>query len=150
MIGIEQASKALGLSERQLYRRITAARQVIEKHTGRGANNSLLLDGSAMKILQILEDYRRDGATMSQAVERIQDSIEGKSVVKREDPAANEETMPEAWRLLIAAKDELIEAQREEIAHLRHEVERLMPLALPSPRRGLLGLFRRRKDTVLS
>ncbi len=47
--------------------------------------------------------------------------------------------MPEPWRLLITAKDELITSQREEIAHLRGEVERLLPLALPAPRRGILG-----------
>jgi len=148
MIGIEQAAKVLGLSERQLYRRCSAAHPVLANHTGRGANNSLLFDGSAIEILRTIEDYRQDGATVSQAVERIQDSIEGKSVVKREDPPANEETMPEAWRLLIASKDELIAAQREEIAHLRHEVERLMPLLALPPRRGIFGLFRRSKPTA--
>ena len=148
MIGIEQASKALGLSERQLYRRCSAAHPVLASHTGRGANNCLLFDGSAIEILRTIEDYRQDGATVSQAVERIQDSIEGKSVVKREDPSANQETMSESWHLVIAAKDELIATQREEIAHLRHEVERLMPLLALPPRRGIFALFRRRASAV--
>jgi len=145
MTGIGQAAKALGLTERQVYRRISDARPVLSSHIRKGENNKLLLDGSAIEILRAVEDYRKSGLTVPQSVERIRDSISEKRPETIGKPAENALDMSEPWQLLIAAKDEMIAAQREEIAHLRGEVDRLMPLALPSPRRSFITLFRRNR-----
>ena len=148
MTGIEQAAKALGLTDRQLYRRISDARPLLAPHLRKGENNKLLLDGSAIEILRSVEDYRKAGFTVSQSVERIQDSISGKPAENTRKPAGNTPNVSEPWQLLIAAKDEMIAAQQEEIVHLRGEVERLLPLALPAPRRGIFGRFRRSRATA--
>lgn len=147
MTGIEQAAKALGLTERQVYRRISDARPVLSDHIRKGENNKLLLDGSAIAILRSVEDYRKAGHTVSQSVERIRDSISGNQPETTRKPAGNAPEIAEPWQLVIAAKDEMISAQREEIAHLRGEVERLLPLALPAPRR-LFGFFRRKREAT--
>jgi len=146
MTGIEQAAKALGLTERQVYRRISGVRPVLTDHIRKGENNKLLLDGSAIEILRKVEDHRKAGLTVSQAMERIRDSISGNQPEDAGKPTENIPEMPEAWRLVITAKDELISSQREEIAHLRGEVERLLPLALPAPRRRFITLFRRKSE----
>ena len=146
MIGIEQAAKALGLSERQVYRRISAVRPVLSGYLRRGENNSLLLDGSAIEILRAVEDYRKTGDTVDQAMERVLDSINGKPSGNGGKPKENGPELSEPWKLLIAAKEETIRMLREENVHLRGEVDRLLPLALPAPRRGFFTLFRRRGD----
>jgi len=148
MIGIDKAAEALGLSERQVYRRISDARPVLSGHVRKGENNKLLLDGSAVEILRAVEDCRKTGLTVSQSIARIRDSIGGN---RPENTGKRAEIAPETaepWKLIIAAKDETIEALKAENAHLRGEVERLMPLALPAPRRGFLGLFRRQKTVT--
>jgi len=148
MVGIEQAAQTLGLTERQLYRRISAVQPVLSSHIGRGENNCLLLDGSAIEILRTVEDYRQTGLTVSQATERIRDSISGKSGENGGKPEENRPEISEPWKLVIAAKDETIRTLREENIHLRGEVDRLLPLALPAPRRGLFTLFRRSRATA--
>ena len=148
MIGIEQAAKTLGLSERQLYRRVSSVRPLLTDHLRKGENNRLLLDGSAIEILRTVEDYRKEGRTVSQSIERIRDSISGNRPENSGKSAGNAPEISEPWQLVIAAKDEMITAQREEIAHLRAENERLLPLALPAPRRGIFALFNRRRATA--
>ena len=144
MTGIEQAAKALGLTERQVYRRISGVRPVLADHIRKGENNKLLLDGSAIEILRKVEDHRKEGLTVSQSMERIRDSISGNQPENTGKPVENVPEISGPWQLVIAAKDEMIAAQREEIAHLRAENERLLPLALPSPRRRFITLFRRK------
>lgn len=146
MIGIQQAAQSLGLSERQVYRRISAVRPVLAGHIGKGESNSLLLDGSAIDILRAVEDYRKTGLTVSQSMERIRESISGKPPENGGKPEENHPEISESWKLVLAAKDETIRTLQEENVHLRSEVDRLLPLALPAPRRGLLRLFRRRGD----
>ena len=120
---------------------------MLSGHIGRGENNSLLLDGSAIEILRAIEDYRKAGYTVSQSMERIQDSIGRKPSENSGKPEGNRPEISEPWELVLAAKDETIRTLQEENAHLRSEVDRLLPLALPAPRRGLLlRLFRRRGD----
>ena len=71
-----------------------------------------------------------------------------------EDAGGKAPEISDPWASILAAKDETIRTKdeairmlQEEAAHLREEVARLLPLALPRPRRGLLlGLFRRRGD----
>jgi len=140
MIGIEQAAKALGLSERQVYRRLSSARPVLSGHIGKGENNRLLLDGSAIEILRAVEDYRKSGLSVSQSIERIRDSIGGNPPENGGKPAGNPS---EPWHIVIAAKDETIRTLQAENEHLRSEVERLLPLALPKPRRRFLTFLRR-------
>ncbi len=145
MIGIEQAARSLGLSERQTYRRISAVRPLLSEHVGRGQNNSLQLDGSAIEILRVVEDGRKAGLTVSQSMERIRDSIGEKVEANEGKPEEDhpETEIPGPWLLVIAAKDETIRTLHEENARLRSEVDRLLPLALPSPspRRRLFGFL---------
>ena len=150
MTGIEQAAKALGLTERQVYRRISDARPVLSAHIRKGENNKLLLDGSAIEILRTVEDYRKSGLTVSQSVERIQDSISEKTPENAGKPKGNGPELAEPFKLLIEAKDETISGLKERVAFLEARVEYLEPLALPRPRprRGLLRLFRRIEVTA--
>ena len=157
MIGIEQAADALGLTTRQVYRRLSAVRPVLSGHLRRGENNRLLLDGSAVEILRAVEDYRKAGVTVDQAIERIRDSVGGKPGGNGGEPEGNAPGVPEPWAHIIAAKDETIRTKdetirmlQEEAAHLREEVARLLPLALPAPRRGFFARLRLRRATEAS
>jgi len=139
MTGIEQAAKALGLTERQVYRRISGVRPVLTDHIRKGENNKLLLDGSAIEILRKVEDHRKAGLTVSQAMERIRDSISGKQPENSGKPAENAPEMPEAWRLLLAEKDKRIHAleeDRNEWRELALDYKRQLPA--PKPRRSWL------------
>jgi len=147
MIGIEQAAHALGLSERQVYRRVSAVRSVLSDHIRKGENNRLLLDGSAVEILRAVEDYRKAGYSVSQSIERIRDSISGNEGENTGKPEESSSPITDSLtRALIAEKDERIRELRERVEFLEARIERLEPLALPRPRRGFLTLFKRRSD----
>ncbi len=167
MIGIDQAASALGLTPRQVYRRIAAARPVLSEYLKRGENNALLLDGSAIEILRAIEDYRKSGLTLTEAVERILEEVSENprktSKENAEKDARGEVGSPlDAWRMLIAEKEKRINALEKTISLLETDRDHWRELALDykrqlAPPRGMEAtgdgkrrhwwwLFRRRAD----
>lgn len=143
MLTIEQASQALGLSPRQLRRRLDATRPLLASYIRRGEKNRLLLDGSAIELLRAIEDRRANGYTIEQAMNAVADSIEGNSTDKQEPTSGQRTSNTDPLRELIEEKDARIRALESEVAFLRRRVEELAPLALPR-RRGLFAWLRPR------
>lgn len=141
MMRLEEAARAVGLTERQLRRRLEATAPVLAPYVRRGEKNSLLLDQSAVEILRAIEGRRASGASLQDAVAWVAESMGGKqeSEQGRGERETASNTGPqggdpaEPWRLVIAAKDETIRRLESEVAFLRGRVEYLEPLALPAP-----------------
>jgi hypothetical protein len=77
MLTLEEAAKTLGISRRQLRRRLEAARPVLAPYIRRGDKNRLLLDYGAIEILRRLQDIQARGRTMREALAEIQESLRG-------------------------------------------------------------------------
>jgi DNA-binding transcriptional MerR regulator len=144
MMGIEEAAKVLGLSDRQLRRRIEATEPLIAPYLRRGEKNRLLLDQGAVEILRAIEDRRATGRTLADAKAWVAVSVSGKQGSERgqEQREAAASAVPQSGE--VAALRELIAELRDERDRLRAEVDRLLPLALPAPRRRSLWPFGRR------
>ena len=83
MITIEEAARQLGLTPRQVYRRISAARRQLSPYLRRGRNGALLLDETALEVLRLAEDLRQASGVviseaMVQAVERLKQNGNGR------------------------------------------------------------------------
>ncbi len=139
MLRIEEAASALGLTPRQVYRRVSSVRPVIAPYLRRGAHNALLLDGSALEILRAVEDHRQRGETVEGAVGRIDDGMNGKQGGEQGRAGGKQgasDGLPPLVRALLEEKERAILRLESENERLRSEVDRLLPLAaLPSPRR---------------
>lgn len=151
MVTIEQAANALGLTPRQVYRRISIVRPLLAPYIRKGQNGALLLDGSAIEILRRAEDLRKAGLTVAEAVAGITEEMGGNG---RGDPGRAIGKLPESdpWELLLREKDARIaelQAQVdrlvEENTWLRDRLEELQRLALPAPRRRWWAWFVRRR-----
>jgi uncharacterized membrane protein len=77
MLTLEEAAKTLGISRRQLRRRLEAARPALAPYLRRGDKNRLLLDYGAIEILRRLQDIQARGRTMREALAEIQESLRG-------------------------------------------------------------------------
>jgi len=149
MLTIEQAANAVGLSTRQLRRRIEATSPLLAPHIRRGEKNRLLLDQGAVEILRAIEDRRASGATLSDASEWVAISIAGKQGGEQ----GNDQRETAGSTTRVSNEAPLVDELRSRIRYLEQENQRLWNLvddlkALPAPRsrRGLFGLFRRRTD----
>jgi len=134
MIGIEKAGEVLGLSPRQVYRRVSSLRPILAPYLKKGENGRLLFDGSGVEILRRAEALRREGYTLRQAFDHIREEMRGK---EGGEPGRT-----------IGSDGRLVEVLERENAHLRGEVaflrariEEMTPLALPRPRRRWLAWF---------
>ena len=142
---IEQAANTLGLTPRQLRRRIEASSPVLAPHLQRGDKNRLLLDHGAVEILRAVEDRRVSGATLKDATAWVAVSIRGEE--KSEQRQGEERTERSTVSDL-----PLVAELRDRIRFLEDENGRLWSLvgdlkALPAPRssrRSLFSIFRRR------
>lgn len=134
MLTIEQASQALGLSTRQLRRRLDATRPLLASYVRRGEKNRLLLDGSAIELLRAIEDRRANGYTVEQAMAAVADSIEGNKADKQERTSGKRRGNEDLLTRMIEEKDARIRALESEVAWLRARVDQLTPLALPRRR----------------
>ena len=143
VLTIGQASEALGLSPRQLRRRLDATRPLLASYIRRGEKNRLLLDGSAIELLRAIEDRRANGYTIEQALSAVADSIGGNNAGKQEPTTGQLAGNEDLLRQLIDEKDARIHALESEVAFLRRRVEELTPLALPR-RRSWFAWFRGR------
>ena len=148
---IQDLATNLGISTRAVRLRVDALGVTLAPFIRRGPNNRLVFTGDAIAILRHLEDVRQaEGISVKQAA----------SIVRQREGARIEEDSAEALRqghaeqasiegaewieALIEEKDRRIGELRERIAFLEARIERLEPLAFPSPRRGLLARIRRR------
>ena len=134
MLTIEQASQALGLSPRQLRRRLDATRPLLAPYVRHGEKNRLLLDGNAIELLRAIEDYRSNGYTVEQAMAAVADSIEGNKADKQERTNGKRRGNEDLLTRMIEEKDARIHALESEVAWLRARVDQLTPLALPRRR----------------
>lgn len=132
MLTIEDAAVTLGLTPRQVYRRVSTVRPLLAPYVRRGQNGKLLLDSSAIEILRRAENLRKEGLTVEEAVAQIREEITGKG---RGEVGNSTGDLPGTWKLLLEEKDKRIRTLEEEVAFLRARIERLEPLALPAPRR---------------
>jgi len=151
MFTLEEAARAVGLSERQLRRRVEATAPLLAPYVRRGDKNRLLLDQGAVEILRDVEARRASGATLQDARAWVAVSVRGEhgSEQGRVDGAPGASAEPvrvESWAVsaLIEEKDRTIRRLEAENDRLRTEVDRLLPLALPAPRRRSLWPFGRR------
>lgn len=130
MLTVAQASEALGLSARQLRRRLEVTRPLLASYIRRGDKNRLLLDGSAIELLRAIEDRRAHGYTVEQAMAAVADSIKGN---KADEQGPNNGKRTGNVDLVEYLKREN-EHLRSEVTWLRARVDQLTPLALPRRR----------------
>ena len=149
MITIEEAAKAVGLSARQLRRRIEVCRPLLAPYLRRGDKNRLLLDNGAVQVVRAIEDRRAMGATLEESMAYVADSIGGEQGSEQEPTIRQAEAKPselvQALQLVIDNQARELEDTRKHIEHLQNQVDKLMSLALPRPRRRLFALFSRAK-----
>ena len=127
----------------------------------------MLLDGSAVEILRTIEDYRKTGITVEDAVERIAEEAGGKPQKTHTGnggkPNGNGDSgingLSEPWKLLIAEKDRRISDMEGNIIRLEKDRDHWRELAddyrrqLAPPRQEMaervgwriLRIFRRTK-----
>ena len=138
---IDQVAASLGISERAVRLRLDALQSILAPHLQRGPNNQLLFTGEAVAILRQAEEVRhRDGVSVKVAASKLRQSAQDSESTRQTSvrPTANRTTSPdESWAVaaLIEEKDRTIRRLETENDRLRTEVDRLLPLALPAPRR---------------
>jgi len=134
MYDLKEAAGLLGLSPRQVRRRVEETKPLIAPYLRRGEKNRIILTSNAIQLLRAIEDRRKAGKTLAEAMQEIADSIRANaSGDLREDrpldPPGN------------AANEALIKELRERVAFLEAEIARLWglvsdlknTLALPAP-----------------
>lgn len=139
MITMEEAAKAVGLSDRQLRRRIEVCRPLLAPFIRRGDKNRVLLDHGAVQVLRAIEDRRATGATLEAAMSYVADSINSEQGSELE-PTSRQ---TEAASLDVAILRDVIEDLRRDRDEWRTLAIKLQnQQALPAPRRRWFGMFR--------
>ena len=148
-MGIDEAARTLGLSERQLRRRLEATAPLVAPYVRRGPKNSLQLDQSVIEILRAVEDRRASGATLADARDWVAVSLRGEQGKAARETTSSSDPNASGWAVsaLIEEKDRTIRRLEAENERLRGEVDRLLPLALPAPRRWPWSRFGRRSSS---
>jgi DNA-binding transcriptional MerR regulator len=140
-VTIREVATSLGVSERAVRLRLDALQGILAPHLQRGPNNQLLFTGEAVAILRQAEEVRhRDGVSVKVAASKLRQSAQDSESARQTSvrPTANRTAAPdESWAVsaLIEEKDRTIRRLETENDRLRTEVDRLLPLALPAPRR---------------
>jgi DNA-binding transcriptional MerR regulator len=134
MYDIREAAGLLGLSPRQVRRRIEETRPLLAPYLRRGPQNRIILTSDAIQLLRAIEDRRKEGKTLAEAMEEVAESIKEKASgdLRPDRPLDPPES---------AANEVLIKELRERITFLEAEVARLwglvsdlkQTLALPAP-----------------
>jgi len=148
---LDQASKSLGMTPRQLRRRLEATAPLLAPYVRRGDKNRLLLDHSAVEILRAVEDRRANGYPLKEAIGWVAESMRGgQGGNHREDEG-------QTGGIMLGGNGQgtnlLVEELRDRIRFLEEENRRIWSLvsdlkdqlALPPARvrRGLFGWLRR-------
>lgn len=76
MMTIKDVADAVGLSTSQIRRRLSRLNGVLR--TGRGSNNSLLVEENAVDVLRRFEEIHENGATLSEAAHQITEEVNNK------------------------------------------------------------------------
>ena len=129
---MQEAARAVGVSDRQLRRRIGATMPLLAPHVRRGEKNRLLLNQNAIEILRAVEQERSNGRTVEEATAYVADSIDGNH--RSEQGRASGQTIGQT-----PETSGLVGELRARIAFLERENDRLWGLvddlkALPAPR----------------
>jgi hypothetical protein len=145
VLTMEQTARAVGLSPRQLRRRIEATGPLLAPHVRRGEKNRLLLAPGAVEILRAVEDRRAQGATLEEARDWVAVSMRGEegSGQGRGRERTGGAVSSESGEAAILR--ELVEELRRDRDHWRDLALSLrdqLALPAPRPRRGILRLFR--------
>ena len=139
---VKHVAELTHLASRQVYDRITALAPVLNGTLQTGSRGAKLLTDNGFAIFRRLLDLENDGLSKESAIKVIQEDLvtpdPGKTEGVRNDG--------EGEGKLIATLEQVISDQRREIEFLRAQIDRLTPLALLRPRRGLLGIFRQRRE----
>lgn len=140
MLTLEQAAKILGMTPRQLRRRIEATSPLLAPYMGRGDKNRILLNYGAIKILQDVEARRANGATLKEAIAEVADSLQGNQEGKlgQDNGQSGGEVFrghsDDLWGALVAELRNRVRFLEEENARLWSLVNDLKTqLALPPP-----------------
>ena len=148
MLTMEQAASAVGLSDRQLRRRIEVCRPLLAPFIRRGDKNRVLLDHGAVQVLRAIEDRRATGATLEAAMSYVSDSINSEqgSELELTSRQTSEASSPD-----IAILRDVIEDLRRDRDEWRTLAIKLQDQhALPSPRRrGIFAIFRRKATAAI-
>ncbi len=138
---VEQAARTLGLTTRQLRRRLEETSPLITPYVRRGEKNRLLLDPGAVRILGDIEQRRADGATIREAMEAVADHLGGNGNEKQgQDPGANGGNHNGGE---VVALRELVEHLQRDRDHWRNLALQLQEqIALPRPRRPWWAFWR--------
>jgi len=147
---IEDVAAALGVSVRGVRLRIDALDGMVSPFIRQGTNNRSLFTDTAIGMLRYLEEVRQArGLSIRSAASIVRREERERS--EQEDESAQRQTRDKQalgegaeWvRALLDEKDRSIQRLEEEVANLRAQLERLLPLALPRPRRRSLLWWRR-------
>ena len=124
MLSVDDLTDALGLSDSAVRRRIKALDGVIDDHIKRGDKSKLLVDSSGLELLRRLEDLRKQGRTIKESVNQIEEET-GNS----EDAEPSETlTKPTANQREGAGREELLREQidqlQDRVDYLKNQVEK--------------------------
>ena len=126
---MDEAARAVGVSPRQLRRRVEATGPLLAPFVRRGDKNRLLFDQGAVEILRAVEERRTSGATLADARAFVAVSVRGDDGSEAgRAPATSGE---------VAVLRELIDELRRDRDHWRELAVSMQTLALPAPRRSL-------------
>ena len=142
MYAVKDVAELTHLTSRQVYDRITALAPVLNRSLRTGSRGAKLLTDEGFAIFRRLIDLEGEGHSRESAITVIQEDVRSTDTVKVE-PIRNDGG---GEGKLVATLERVIEDQKKEIEFLRSQVEQLMPLALPRPRRRFITLFRRKDD----
>jgi DNA-binding transcriptional MerR regulator len=137
---MEQAAQAVGVSPRQLRRRVEASGPLLAPFVRRGAKNRLLFDHGAVEILRAVEERRANGATLADAKAWVAVSVRGDD--GSEEGRARGQA-PATSSGEVAVLRELIDELRRDRDHWRELAVSMQTPALPAPRRSLWPFGRR-------
>jgi chromosome segregation ATPase len=143
VLTLSDLASALGLSERQVRRRIAEARPVLAGHLSTGKAGAILCDSGGLEILRRLQVLTQEGLSMEAAVKVIQGELdtERRDLETSADTSSASVDMMSLFREIVAAKDgeiaalrSHVEALTREVAGLRQRLDELQPPALPGKR----------------
>ena len=129
MLEISDMADALGLSEKQVRRRVKALDPIIGKHKKRGENNKLIFDSGALEMVRRMEDLRKtDGKTIEESAEQIRTEIEGNG---RQKAAEKQKESNEPNIIALKVENKQLKARvndlKEQIEYLQEQNRRLLP-----------------------
>ena len=139
MYTVKAIANTTGLTPRQVYDRLTSLSGLLNGALQTGSRGAKLLTDQGFAVFRRLIDLETEGLCRESAVRIMAAELETPQPDTPKPVRNDRESIGE----LVETLREVIKDQRQEIAFLRAQVERLTPLALPSPRRGLFALFRR-------